>query len=135
MLNQLLRVGILFKAFLWLKPRYKVLSVTIGIIVVTWLMHSEYISYAQHSGNNGLLGVSFIIKWIITIFSVLGYLFYQAKRTSTEEVSKDFSEGDSKQQDVPSENDGFDFLRSKDRLESRADKIMRQESREGRKDS
>ena len=135
MLGQLIRAGIVFKVFIWLKPRLKALLVTIGIIAVSWLIHSEYLSYAQHSGNTGLLGISFILKWVVTISSVLGYLFYQLKRANIEGISKNSFEECSKAQSESPENDGFDFLRSKDKLESRADKIIRQENRDDRHNS
>jgi hypothetical protein len=124
MLNQLIKAGVFLRLFIWLKPRLKSLLITIAIVAITWLMHGEFLSYAQHSGNAGFLGVSFIIKWIITIMTVFGYLIYQTKQVKREEFS---IESKNKQHDTRSGNDGFDFLRKKEKLESRADKIIIQD--------
>lgn len=124
MLNQFIKAGVFLRLFIWLKPRFKSLLITIAIIAVTWLMHGEFLSYAEHSGNARFLGVSFIMKWIITIMTVFGYLIYQTKQVKREEF---FIESKNKQNDTRSGNDGFDFLRKKEKLESRADKIIIQD--------
>ena len=100
-----------------------------GILVVTlWLIviaHGEYVEYVQVTENKRWLAESFLVKWTFVFLSIVLYAVYnfrttlQLKTPPLAKAPKETSEKELKEAD-----DGFDFLRDKTRLKSRADQIL-----------
>lgn len=128
MLNHLLKAGIYLKLALWIKPRFKGLVISFGLILITWLAHSEYLGYVDRSENNEFLEASYLIKWAIIILICIGYGFFTRKRPKESSPDKQTvaKNTDTVKENI-NEDDGFDFLRGKARLDSKADKILKKE--------
>ncbi len=130
MLNQLLRFTLVSGALLWLRPRWKGLLALIVFVVLVHVLHGEYLGYVELSGNDEFLVWSFVLKWLALVSGVLAYLFLAVLRTaggktSPTDVSKSAeSPAAGKPALNPAKNDGFDFLRDKKQLETRAEKLL-----------
>lgn len=128
MLTQLLKAGLLLKAGIWLKPRAKGLILTISAVVFCWIIHSEYLAYVEHSGEKGYLAISYAIKWIVTLSFIAAYFFSSRKDLTKPLTRSEIKSGSTKNQaksTTTNPDDGFDFLRSKKELETKADKTIK----------
>ncbi|GAB5451763.1 MAG: hypothetical protein Hals2KO_20910 [Halioglobus sp.] len=135
MLNQLLRFTLVSGALLWLRPRWKGLLALIVFVVLVHVLHGEYLGYVELSGNDEFLVWSFVLKWLALVSGVLAYLFLAVLRTAGGTVSSiDLSKSTElsaakKPTQIPAKNDGFDFLRDKKQLQTRAEKLLNRELR------
>ena len=122
MLNQLLKFTLISSLLLWLKPRWRGLLGLSVVVVVVHVFHGEYLNYAELSGNQSFLVWSYIIKWGVLIVSVLLYMAY----TIYKEICTlfDYSDAIKKMGNDFIQLTGFDFLRKKKKLQSRAEKII-----------
>lgn len=129
MINQILKAGLFLKVAFWIRPRLKALLISVGVIVLTWVAHGEYLSYVDRSENKEFLEVSYFIKWIITIFTCLGYGFLTRESDKANgQVKPNSTKTTNHIKQAPTEgDDGFDFLRGKAKLDSKADKILKKE--------
>lgn len=94
------------------------LGIYLLLIILMQVIHSEFLSYANISGHSGLVGVSFILKWLfIAIISL--YIIYIYKKTPTKAGSK---------QNVIIEDDPFRKLRYPRKLISKGDVILREKA-------
>jgi len=131
MLNQLFKVTLFTSIWLWLKPRWwGLLCLGLYVLLVSFL-HKDYLSYAEISEDHSFLVWSYVVKWGLLLVGFLIYLLYSVwslggdtKLSTKKEAAKKGSA--KKGQDVPAPpaNDGFEFLRAKPNLQSRADKIL-----------
>lgn len=122
MFNQLFKLGLFVTLGLWLKGRVKGLLLLLAAWFITWLVHSEYLAYVEHSGNAGFLEWSYVIKWSFYIITFLIYFSLVEWRMSRQlEAPADVL---SESTINSSKNDGFDFLRKKSSLQSEADKAL-----------
>ncbi|NND69273.1 MAG: hypothetical protein HKN19_16905 [Halioglobus sp.] len=127
MLNQLLKFTLVSSLLLWLKPRWQgLLALTVAVLLVH-ILHGEYLGYVELSGNDQFLLVSFAIKWLALIVTVLTYYLLAIRRLSVQRSRVPEPEP---QRAGPTEgkefagDDGFDFLRDKKELEGEADKLI-----------
>ena len=74
MLNQLIKLALVTSIWVWLKPRWRGLAVLIAIVLLVNILHREYLDYVEISGDKGLLVVSYLVKWVTLILSLMGYL-------------------------------------------------------------
>jgi hypothetical protein len=122
-LNQLLKVGLFVTMGLWLKHRLRGLACLLAVLVITWVLHGEYLAYVERSGNTEYLEWSFVIKWAVLFVGVgLYYLLVEWR------IGNRFR--DNNKTRVPTETvqpvgDGFDFLRQKKSLDSEADMTLK----------
>jgi len=135
-LNQLLKFTLVSSLLLWLRPRWKsLLALTAGVVLVH-VFHGEYLDYVQLSGNDGFLVWSYVLKWTALLCVVGAYVAFlmlgardkqEAGRAVGSQVAPK-RKRDAKAAPVPSAassgDDGFDFLRDKKHLDSRAEKII-----------
>jgi len=128
MLNQLLKVTLISSFLLWLRPRWRGMLALSLVVILVHVLHAEYLGYVELSGNDALLIVSFVVKWSVLVVAVTVYLVMtltrpQGKISAVDSRrKKKFSAGEI---DAASgEDDGFEFLRKKKRLESRAEKML-----------
>lgn len=121
MFNQLLKLGLFVTLGMWLKHRLRGLGCLFFSIGLSWILHGEYLSYVERSGDNEWLVWSFIIKWVVLLGSLaLYYLLVERRLLSNQPEAKPPGET---QAHTPA-NDGFDFLREKPVLDSEADKVL-----------
>ena len=64
------------RVYLWLKPKiYGLLFLLLAISSI--YLHDEYLRYLEINDDNYLVGLSFVIKNILIICLVIGYLIFQ----------------------------------------------------------
>ena len=65
------------KVYIWLKPKlYGLLFLLLSIFSIFYL-HNEYLRYLKLNDDSYLIGLSFLIKNILIIILVIGYLLFQ----------------------------------------------------------
>ena len=65
------------RVYVWLKPKlYGLLFLLLSIFSIFYL-HNEYLRYLRLNDDNYLIGLSFLIKNILIIILVIGYLLFQ----------------------------------------------------------
>lgn len=113
MLYPLLKVGLAFQIWRWLKPRLLGLALLIGSILIILIAHSEYLNYVERTNNTQFVLMSYLLKWggLLLVVSAYGaYNWFALRRARLRRLAK-------AGQDQPME-DGFDFLRNKRKLRS-----------------
>jgi hypothetical protein len=118
----LLKIGALIAAGRFLKPRFKGLLVLIAFWLVLRFLHGEYLSYVELSGNTEHLVVAALGK--ITLY-VLAFLVYvlMVERKILQRTQQDI-EVRTLQERAAGEDDGFDFLRQKKKLQDSAEQLL-----------
>jgi hypothetical protein len=133
MLNQILKFTLVSSLLLWLKPRWRGLLALVVSVVMIHVVHGEYLGYVELSGNQAWLLWSYALKWLALLFCILVYLYYTFGGVG-QLLNRDVAD-DNGQRSTPrapevsageqsAGDDGFDFLRDKKTLESRAEKIL-----------
>ena len=128
MFNQLLKFTLISSILLWLKPRWRGLLALSVLVILVHVLHSEYLGYVELSGDRSLLIWSYVFKWTVLVLGVLVYLFLSLsglKRNVTP-AGRSGKRKDAEVQKAVATDDGFDFLREKKQLQSRADKVISQ---------
>ena len=65
------------RVYIWLKPKlYGLLFLLLSIFSIFYL-HNEYLRYLKLNDDSYLIGLSFLIKNILIIILVIGYLLFQ----------------------------------------------------------
>ena len=65
------------RVYIWLKPKlYGLLFLLLSILSIFYL-HNEYLRYLKLNDDSYLIGLSFLIKNILIIILVIGYLLFQ----------------------------------------------------------
>jgi len=127
MLNQILKFTVLTSVWLWLKPRWRALLAFIVSIVVITVLHREYVNYVEISGNQGFLVWSYILKWSALLVCIITYLLVSAWGISSKKpppAAMAATEPARLAQRVEGQDDGFDFIRRKKKLNSQAEKLL-----------
>ena len=121
---------LLVSSYLWKRYRHRVLPL-LGYLLVcalVFLIHSEYLSYAQAAQTTAFVGLSFIVKWILLIAITFGYLNYwpkaDANNASSPEQAQRQTTDLSPAKMSDKEEDRFAALRQKDKLKGRGDFII-----------
>ena len=65
------------RVYLWLKPKIYGLLFLLLAITSIFYIHDEYLRYLEIHDDNYLIGLSFLIKNILIICLVIGYLIFQ----------------------------------------------------------
>jgi|TARA_B110001452_G_C15012037_1_gene353781 hypothetical protein len=89
------------KFLFWLKNKYKILFSLFISLAIIFYIHSEFVSWAKATQNTEYLGFSYILKNIIIILLFCTYFLFIFKKS-----------------------DGFDKFRNKEKLTSKADRII-----------
>ncbi len=126
MLNQLLKFTLISSLLLWLKPRWRGLLALSVLVVAIHTFHSEYLDYSERSGDHSFLVWSYILKWAALAATVLLYMVYMiaGQNSRAQSVGKAHINKKGTVATSAVADDGFDFLREKKHLQSRADKIV-----------
>ena len=123
MINQLMKLGLFVAAGLWLKHRGRGLLLLVGVLVLTWILHGEYLAYAEQADDNAWLELSYILKWAVFLVACGSYYWLvERKIRRNPDASRNTI---SHPEDVESQGDGFDFLRHKKTLDSESDKLLK----------
>jgi len=126
MLNQLTRFVLIASAWKWLKPRWKGLAFLVAVILLVTILHSEYLEYVKISNNNEYVAISYLIKWTaltLAFFSYLVVFAWGKKSIQGDSARNNTTKPDSEKTSAPTD-DGFNFLREKEHLENRAEKLI-----------
>ena len=124
MLRSTTRFVALYALLRWLKPRWiRLVFLVISLVLISY-SHSEYIRYVEITADPTSLAFSYQLKYALTVIVFVSFLislrFMPSKNISKSESKKLTFRTKSVDMD-----DGFDFLRDKKELTSRADKILK----------
>ena len=110
MIRSLLKIALVAAIWRWLQPRWKPLGTLMAVIVITSILHSEYIEYVEISNIRDSLILSYLLKWAIFLGSLSLYiLIFELKLKKKEQTNTQSSE-DKLKDNV---DDGFNFIRRK----------------------
>lgn len=138
MFKQIFRIT--FVTLIWKQYKRLIVS-TLLLFAFLWLagnVHEDYLVYATNQNDEGLVGRSFLYKWIALVSGVLVYLSYHwlgngSSNKSGESQSSNgyFSKGKSSKAKIDSfpnseqsDDDPFAELRKKHKLRSRAEMLV-----------
>lgn len=137
MFKQIFRIT--FVTLVWKQYKSAITS-TLLLFAFLWLVgnvHQDYLVYATEQNNEGLVGRSFLYKWIALVSGVLFYLSYHWLRSTGSKTVKEvqskngyFTNGNSstgKTNSFPDNDQGddpFTELRNKGKLRSRAEILV-----------
>ena len=126
MLNQLLKFTLVSSALLWLRPRWRGLLVLACAVLLIHVLHSEYLEYVLLSSNDTNLVLSYGIKWAALLVVATTYVAFLLSGASPSHRRRNEAAAppEKRRVDTAPADDGFDFLRNKKRLQSRAEKVI-----------
>ena len=119
------------KVLSWVAPdtnRFiKGILITLVVILITIYFHKEYLAWTEISGSSNYLTISYIVKNLIIVVSII-YLFFYLKKP----VKKDYKKvpGEEKIYTKKSGEDYFDKFRNTKKLKTKAEKILEKDGRE-----
>ena len=114
----------------WVVPDSKrfikgIITTAIIILFVIYF-HSEYLKWAEISGNINLVSTSYILKNLIILISLIGLYLY-LRKTPKKAYAK--VEGEEKIYTKNNNEDYFDKFRNKDKLKTKAEQILDKDDR------
>ncbi|MFT7525208.1 MAG: hypothetical protein ACI9LY_000340 [Arenicella sp.] len=137
MFKQIFRIT--FVTLVWKQYKSAIVS-TLLLFAFLWLVgnvHQDYLVYATEQNNEGLVGRSFLYKWMALVSGVLFYLSYHWLRSTSSKTVKEvqpkngcFTNGNSSNgktnsfSDNDQSDDPFAELRNKGKLRSRAEILV-----------
>ena len=129
-LNQIVGLILATKLMTWVVPDSKrfikgIITTAIIILFVIYF-HSEYLRWAEISGNINLVSTSYILKNLIILISLIGLYFY-LKKTPKKAYAK--VKGEEKIYTKNNNEDYFDKFRNKDKLKTKAEQILEKDDR------
>ena len=128
MLGNALKYGFFIRFYLLFKNRFPNWLWYIFIVLIILYSHSEIAEYSKVIEDNSLLKWSFITKNLLLITILALFLFKETKifrtKSTPAKVTKDTDELE-EAQSSPSEGDGFDRIRKKDKLKTHAEKLLK----------
>ena len=105
----------------------KGIAITVVAILLIVYFHGEYLRWAELSGNTTYLSVSYIIKNLIILISLI-VLFIYLKKTKKEVYAK--VKGEEKIYTKNTNEDYFDKFRNKEKLRTKAEQILEKDEKE-----
>ena len=66
------------RIYLWAKERLSGILLTLILLILVFYIHSEYLNYIEFKSKNlgSSIGLSFVIKNILILAIVFGYLYF-----------------------------------------------------------
>ena len=129
-LNSLIGFILASKLMMWAVPdskRFiKGIVFTVAVILLTMYFHSEYLRWAEISGNINLVSTSYILKNLIILVSLIFLYFYIRKPTKKVYPKV---KGEEKIYTKNNKEDYFDKFRNKDKLKTKAEQILEKDDR------
>ena len=130
-LNSFIGFILASKLMMWAVPdskRFiKGIVITAAVISLTIYFHSEYLGWADISGNISFISTSYILKNLIILISLLFFYFY-IKRPNKRNTPK--VKGEEKIYTKNTNEDYFDKFRNKDKLKTKAERILEKDEKE-----
>jgi hypothetical protein len=130
----------------WLKPRWLGSLIFVGVILLTTLLHDEYVEYVDITQQARFLVLSYAIKWGINLSALAGFIVYSLpkasapaprRKDSTRSQATAITESnqgaeqasrESPGEHIGTKGDGFDFLRHKKTLKGKGDQLIQHKS-------
>lgn len=129
-LNQFVTFLLGLKLLSWVAPdtnRFiKGVLITLLVILLTIYFHKEYLSWTEISGSSNYLTISYIVKNLIIVVSII-YLFFYLKRPVKKVYKK--IPGEEKIYTKKSGEDYFDRFRNKEKLKTKAERILEKDGK------
>ncbi len=127
MITQFLKVGFLIASGRFLKPRWKGLLWIIAIWLVLRFIHAEFVSYVALSGDTRYVLHASLLKMLLYALT-LGIYVWRVERPlwpkSTSLPIAPTAIYSPTVVSLPKSDDGFDFLRDKEKLRTRAEQLL-----------
>ena len=78
------------RIYLWAKERLSEILLTLILLILVFYIHSEYLNYIEFKSKNlgSYIGLSFVIKNILILAIVFGYLYFYRTINKTKESIK-----------------------------------------------
>jgi len=128
--NQLISFVLGTKLMMWAVPdskRFiKGIAITVVAIFSVIYFHGEYLRWADLSGNMTYLSISYIIKNLIILVSLI-ILFIYLKKTKKKAYAK--VKGEEKIYTKNANEDYFDKFRDKEKLRTKAEQILEKDGK------
>jgi len=129
-LNQFVTFLLGLKVLSWVAPdtnRFiKGILSTLAVILLTIYFQNEYLNWAEASDSKNYLTLSYVLKNLIILFSII-YLFFYLKK-SAKKVHKKIP-GEEKIYTKKSDEDYFDRFRNKEKLKTKAERILEKDGK------
>ena len=125
MFSGISRIAVFAVLYRLVKPRLIGLSASIGFILLTGIIHGEYLSYVSKTSSNEYILMSFLIKWSAFILTVLVYLI--TVELPIRRRKKRIHNLNSRNISDKKDDDGFDTIRKKDKLLTTAEKLLKKD--------
>ncbi len=122
MLNQLLKFGMLIATGRFLKQRWRGVLGVLAVWLVLWVVHGEFVSYVELSGDTRYVLHASLIKLTLYALSIAVYVWRVERRLWPKATVPAAGTTSSPPTTAPAKpvalthgDDGFDFLRIKDK--------------------
>jgi len=129
-LNQLLTFLLGLKALSWIAPDtnrlIKGILTTIVVILLTIYLQNEYLNWVEASGNKKYLTLSYLVKNLVIIISII-YLFFYLKKQKKKVYKNNI--GEEKIYTKKSGENYFDKFRNTKKLKTKAEKILEKDGK------
>ena len=78
------------RIYLWAKERLSGILLTLILLILVFYIHSEYLNYIEFKSKNlgSYIGLSFVIKNILILVIVFGYLYFYRTINKTKQSIK-----------------------------------------------
>jgi len=86
-LTKLPKFVILYKIYKWIEPRFGIIIKISILLILIFYAHSEYLKYLEFSSKavGSYVGTSFIIKNLLIVLVLMGYLYFSNFLKETKE--------------------------------------------------
>ncbi len=129
--NQFISLILGTKLMMWAVPdskRFiKGIVAAAAVVLLVIYFHSEYLRWAELSGNTTYLSISYIIKNLIILISLI-ILFIYLKQTKKKVYAK--VKGEEKIYTKKADEDYFDKFRNKENLKTKTEQILEKDEKE-----
>ena len=98
-----------------------------AVVLLVIYFHSEYLRWAELSGSTTYLSISYIIKNLIILISLI-ILFIYLKKTKKKVYAK--VKGEEKIYTKKADEDYFDKFRNKENLKTKTEQILEKDEKE-----
>lgn len=103
---------------LFIRRRWKGMLTVFLLLSATWIAHSEYLAYKLAVEETSYIGIAFAMKWFVSIAIVGAYAARLYLTPTTESLKNQPTIT------IQNQNDGFDGIRKKSVLRSKAQQII-----------
>jgi hypothetical protein len=127
MITQFLKVGFLIASGRFLKPRFKGLLWILGIWLVLRFVHAEFVSYVALSGDTRYVLHATLLKTLLYALTLGIYVWKVERPLWPKATVLPITPGIATNSPLPAPpkaDDGFDFLRDKEKLRTRTEQLL-----------